>query len=279
MAIKGFYLPKDEHPPSRRHQQEPTLDYCMLGSFQFNTVSSSDQLIQETAKLESIQTGISLAAETKKEQSLASLELINNYANGYKKLKAEKLSNLDHHEMIRMGHERKLSTEEIMRLAGERYIQFCTQRVDDVYMLMHPFGSALSGLSLEETQDVELVHLLLAAAEMVSNQQFERANRLLTRCDWSGVHWTVLMQALADQHAFPIEHLKITAVGTTGREKIEETGKRLASFSESLNLPFSFNVVFLSEMKDVKEELFDIESDEAVAIYAYNYTKINDLDA
>ena len=30
---------------------------------------------------------------------------------------------------------------------------------DDYYMTMHPFGFALSGVSEEETRDVELVHL------------------------------------------------------------------------------------------------------------------------
>ncbi|KAI9181606.1 hypothetical protein LWI28_016615 [Acer negundo] len=71
-----------------------------------------------------------------------------------------------------------------MRVAGARYIHFSDQSFDDFSMVMHLFGYALSGLSEEETRDVELVHLLLAAAEKVSYQQYERASRLLSRCDW-----------------------------------------------------------------------------------------------
>ena len=51
-------------------------------------------------------------------------------------------------------------------------------------MPMHPFGSALLGLSEEETRDVELAHLLLASAETVGYQQYERASKLLLRCEW-----------------------------------------------------------------------------------------------
>lgn len=40
-----------------------------------------------------------------------------------------------------------------------------------------------------------------------------------------GVHWTILMQALADRHDSPIELLKIAAVGS---KDIEEIGTRLA---------------------------------------------------
>ena len=55
---------------------------------------------------------------------------------------------------------------------------------DDYYMTMHPFGFALSGVSEEETRDVELVHLLLSAAEKVGEQQYDHASRLLLRCKW-----------------------------------------------------------------------------------------------
>uniref|UniRef100_A0A7N2N3T7 DELLA protein n=1 Tax=Quercus lobata TaxID=97700 RepID=A0A7N2N3T7_QUELO len=73
-----------------------------------------------------------------------------------------------------------------MRVAGERYVRFSTQNqiYDDYWMPVHPFGSALLGLSEEETRDVELAHLLLAAAEKVGYQQYERASKLLLRCEW-----------------------------------------------------------------------------------------------
>ncbi|KAK6122588.1 hypothetical protein DH2020_043671 [Rehmannia glutinosa] len=55
-----------------------------------------------------------------------------------------------------------------------------------------------------------------------------------------GVQYTILMQALTARHENPIQHLKITAVGTNSKTAIEETGKRLMSFAESLNLKLSF---------------------------------------
>ncbi|OVA02528.1 Transcription factor GRAS [Macleaya cordata] len=82
-----------------------------------------------------------------------------------------------------------------------------------------------------------------------------------------GMQGTVLIHALATRHQCPIEHLKITAVGILS-QKIEDTGKRLESFAEAMNLPFTFKVVFISDMKDLKEELFDIEADEAIAVYS-----------
>jgi hypothetical protein len=56
----------------------------------------------------------------------------------------------------------------------------------------------------------------------------------------SGAQCIVLMQALATRHECPIKLLKITAVGTSSKQKMEETGKGLAHFAEALNLPFSF---------------------------------------
>ncbi|KAL8522710.1 hypothetical protein ACS0TY_012881 [Phlomoides rotata] len=82
----------------------------------------------------------------------------------------------------------------------------------------------------------------------------------------SGIHCTALMQGLAE---LPIKHLKITAIGTTDQCYIEETGKRLQSFAESLSLPFSFRVVYLTEMKDFTEEVLEINGDETVAVYSF----------
>ncbi|KAF5462414.1 hypothetical protein F2P56_018420 [Juglans regia] len=234
---------------------------------------------------------------------------------------------------------------------------------DDYHMPMHPFGFAPSALSEDEKRDVELVQLLLSAAEKVGYQQHDHASRLLLHCEWIssagcnsvqrvvfhftlalreriakesggsvkiakggckqindvidedlgsnpsllafykqlpfvqitlfagiqaisesvalerkvhlidigiryGVQWTLLMQALADRKDFPVELLKITAVGSTGNERIEETGKRLESVAQSMNLPFSFKSIILSDMKDIKEEFFEIKDDEIVIIFA-----------
>ncbi|KAK1577284.1 hypothetical protein Q3G72_020421 [Acer saccharum] len=151
--------------------------------------SQHDQQHQQSSfhenptKLKNIIQSSSTTQEFVKHNSFAvsTLELLTNYASGSKKLKAT-----NDHETDINTHRQKLSTEEIMRVAGTRYIQYFSdhQRFHDFSMVMHPFGYALSGLSEEETRDVELVHHLLAAAEKVGYQQYERASRLLSCCDW-----------------------------------------------------------------------------------------------
>ncbi|KAI3414404.1 GRAS domain-containing protein [Psidium guajava] len=254
----------------------------------------------------------------------------------------------------------KLSAEEIMRVAGTRYIQFQHQGDNHLSMLTHPFGPAFSCLSEDDLKEVELAQLLLAAAEKVDDQQFDRASRLFSYCELlaskraspaqrivlyfvealrdridkqtgrtistkglegkasisqglstsltslkchaqlpfnqvtqftalqviiehtvsatrihlidlqirSGIQWMVLMHALTERKRDPVELLKITAVGSAGREKMEEAGQRLASVAESMNIPFLFQVVFLSNLEDIREEQFNLEDGEAIAVYA-----------
>lgn len=76
------------------------------------------------------------------------------------------------------------------------------------------------------------------------------------------------MQALASRVKCPIELLKISALGTSSKCLIEETGNNLSSFALCMNLPFSFNIVMVSDMVDVKEDLFEIDSTETVAVFS-----------
>ncbi|CAK9182296.1 unnamed protein product [Ilex paraguariensis] len=346
-------------------RQQPDSDFLIQNDFHHYGWPLPVQTIHEaTTKHEHAQNLNSELPESMRKNpysySLASsFELLGSCRSEFKKSEGESLSNICN-EINR--DRQKLSTEEIIRVAGERYIQFSTQRVDGLTMSIHPYGSPLSGFSLEDARDVGLADLLLDAAEKVGTQQFDRANELLTRCEWlasdsgnpvqrivfyfgealreridretgrinterakneqirckktillgtnpsflachkdlpfnqvvqfagiqaitesvrmarkvhlidlsirGGVQWTALMQALAEQHNCPIELLKITAIGTTDKVKIEETGNRLLSFAKSLNLPLSFKVVFLSDMKDLKEDMIDIEADEIVAVYS-----------
>ncbi|CAM8940193.1 unnamed protein product [Rhodiola kirilowii] len=82
-----------------------------------------------------------------------------------------------------------------------------------------------------------------------------------------GVHSTILMQALAARHE-PIEHLKITAVTTTSKSKLEPTGTRLLSFARTMNIPLSFNIITVDDMLDLREDLFQLEDEEEVVLYA-----------
>lgn len=82
----------------------------------------------------------------------------------------------------------------------------------------------------------------------------------------TGMHWSIMMQGLASQSHGPPRLLKITAQGTS-KDRLEETGKRLSSFAESMKLPFLFRSV-VAEIKDVDEQLFEAGADEAVVVYS-----------
>ncbi|KAJ8623274.1 hypothetical protein MRB53_031803 [Persea americana] len=82
-----------------------------------------------------------------------------------------------------------------------------------------------------------------------------------------GIQWSALIQALAVRVAYPFEHLKISAVGTSS-ENIMKIRKWLVSFAKTLNLPFSFKAVVVSDMKDIKEDLFELDAEEVVGVYA-----------
>ncbi|CAL5413041.1 unnamed protein product [Camellia sinensis] len=103
----------------------------------------------------------------------------------------------------------------------------------------------------------------------------------------SGMNATVLIQALAVRHRAgpalrqaptnsgpalvrhecPVELLKITDVATTSELAVEETGKRLLSFADTINLPFFFKAVLVSDIKDLNEDVFEVEAGEAIVVY------------
>lgn len=87
----------------------------------------------------------------------------------------------------------------------------------------------------------------------------------------SGVQWVQLMQDLSARTDHPIDHLRITAVGLKSKSVLEETGRQLADFAHSVKLKFSFKVVMVDDILDLSIEMFDIDSDETVAVYA-SYT-------
>ncbi|GAA0184590.1 hypothetical protein LIER_31878 [Lithospermum erythrorhizon] len=245
--------------------------------------------------------------------------------------------------------DQKLSTNAIIRLAGEKYILFSEE---------------FSNLNKDDARDAELVFYLLASADKVGQKQFDCARKLLEHCeevsscvgnpvqrlvyyfskalnekidretmktiplnlgmkqlmdvekemlsmnstvlalakvnpvghytqvagiqaivyhvnearkvhiiDFTIKGWqqhSMLIQAVALDSERHFEHLKITAVGTTTKSKIEEIGNRLTSFSQSLNLSFSFNVVMVDDILNLEEEHLSVNSDETVVVYS-NY--------
>ncbi|KAI3918934.1 hypothetical protein MKW98_017382 [Papaver atlanticum] len=366
---KGAWFPK--------HQEQLFSDFPMLDNFQLNMgfppVVHQSIITQDSIVFYSDMHEIPDLVEEKKDKgkkenmcpiSLTSLELLNNYTKRLKKLKDERRSNELQNEakFTTVDSGGRLSTEEVFRVAGARFIQLSAKQDDDTFVFTNQFDCSISSLSDEESKDVELAQLLLASAESVNNKQFDLASRLLTQCDYLstttgnpvqrvvyyfaeglrdridrgtgriplkisegrgeqpidvdrammtlnpallachqtlpfgkvlqfagiqaivdnvasaskvhlidfgiriGMQGTVLMQALASRHQCPIELLKITAVGTL-RQPIEETGKRLESFAESMNFPFKFEVLIISDLNELKPESFEIEADEAVAVY------------
>ncbi|KAI3774767.1 hypothetical protein L1987_49329 [Smallanthus sonchifolius] len=83
----------------------------------------------------------------------------------------------------------------------------------------------------------------------------------------SGVPWTAMMQALTERKSH-IKLLKLTAIATSSDvQKVGKTGKRLESFAKTLNLPFLFKILVLSDITEVKEEQFEVHDGEAIAVY------------
>ncbi|XP_020205361.1 DELLA protein RGL1 [Cajanus cajan] len=354
----------------QKYQQLPSYhhyhDYGQLDNLQFDMVSPPLQFDAQ------FPTMAPLCDSTKDKPyssaPLASLEILKNYGKGFKRLcnEGQTLQAVDDLAMATNDVIwRKLSTEDIMRIAGTRFIQSSSSDSEPLpFLENHPFAASFSGLSDEEKEDVALAESLLASAEKVGYQQFERANKLLNHCEslscktgspakrivhyfaealrhridretgrvsskdlqkgqsfdpekaarelnptivafyeWlpfcqialftavqaiiedvaeakkihvidleirKGGHWTILMQALASRQC-PIELLKITAIETgTTSHIVEDTGKRLKEFAQGLNIPFSFNIVMVSDLLQLREDHFEIDPEEALAVYS-NY--------
>ncbi|XP_061350135.1 DELLA protein RGL1-like [Gastrolobium bilobum] len=350
---KGANLFKD-HNQQQQHE-ELRVDNLMLEEVNFDFDPQPTQPFQETRGLKNQKVASSELVEYNKQvpPSLASLELLRSYGSRFNRLSGQNINNIE----TPLDH----STEEIIRAAGTRYVQLSAHWNDSFSIPMHPYGFDLGDLSEEENRDVELAQLLLAAAERVGCQQFERASKLLLLCERnssatanpaqrvifhfaqalraridketgrvtikglvknegrelyqnmdiissltyhkkipfnqvmqftgiqaivehvasdtkihlidldinSGVHCTALMQALVERQDCAVELMKMTAIGLyTCKTKIEETGKRLASFAESLNLPFLFKAVFVTDIAELKEDHFEVGRHEAVAVYS-----------
>ncbi|CAN1219500.1 DELLA protein GAI [Linum perenne] len=218
----------------------------------------------------------------------------------------------------------RLSTEELFRIAGARFIQSYSKSGD---LGTNPCDISFSGvLSDEERENVELVEFLLTAAEKVGDGQFERAAKLLVA--WkktvqkqasvhemmhqprecllefyeklpfgqvtnfaaiqavvdsvanatrihivdfnikNGEQWTIFMQALISRpEENPVEHLKITSIGTMYKDMLEETGQRLTEFAEAMALPFSYKVIMVEDLMELKEDMLEIDfEEESVAV-------------
>jgi len=131
--------------------------------------------------------------DTKKDQqfyqtSLAPVDILKNYGKGFKRLLADEGKTLhpnnDFGLVTNNENESKLSTVDIMKIAGTKFIQSSSSlEFASGLILNHPFGFSFSGLSDEEKEDVSLAESLLACAEKVGYQQYERARKLLLQIE------------------------------------------------------------------------------------------------
>ncbi|XP_075515889.1 DELLA protein RGL1-like [Primulina tabacum] len=295
----------------------------------------------------------------------ASFEILKRYGSRCRKLDGEKMNDAE----PRKGNDpTPMSTETIIRLAAERFIQSTSQSGDEISILSHPYPSSILCHSAKDSEGVQLVQNLLSCAEKVGEQKYECARKLLEECDRlgssragspvqrlvfyftealheridretgrvtpkglgkkfeaplealttpnnsaliafhnnlplsqvtkfagiqaildhaseagkihvidfeirTGLHFTILMQALAVRCKHPLELLKVTAVGTRSKKTLEEASRRLTNFADSLNLKFSFNVVMVADILDLVPTMFELDAEEKVAIFAaYTFT-------
>lgn len=77
------------------------------------------------------------------------------------------------------------STDGILKMARERLLQCTTPNFDVVSLVVSDLFDANSGMSSEKNEDFELAILLQAAVLKFSNQQFDRARKLLNMCQTS----------------------------------------------------------------------------------------------
>ncbi|XP_023547741.1 DELLA protein RGL1-like [Cucurbita pepo subsp. pepo] len=348
----GFYQQDILKIGNETDYPQPNSDCVILNEILFGIGNdfTLSELIQEKSKISDNLNADSISKQVLS-PCLETLQLLNSYGGKVKRMKG---TDLEKRGGEASEENKSLSTEEILRVAGARYVHFFPEGHDEFYMPMHPCDFALAGLSVDERNDVELAHVLFAAAEKVSYQQYERASRLLQRCEWaaspsgntvqrlvfyfakalrkrinretgretikepkvdevmslealrgcmklpfqqvmhltavqaifehvklisivhlidleirSGVHWSAFMKSLEDlKDELPINLLKITAVVSDKGHLIEQVGKWLENVAESLNIPFSFKAILVSDMMELKEEHFETEEHEMVAIYS-----------
>ncbi|KAF3651165.1 putative poly(A) polymerase-like [Capsicum annuum] len=166
--------------------------------------------------------------------SIPSLNILKDFGNGFRKLKGQKI-NVHTSESAYAPRVCKLSTDEILRLGGQKFIQSTESSVSG---LDHPFGGALFSLRDEDySRSVELVERLLASAEKVEEKLFDRAINLLNECE-----------KLSSKSGNPVERLVYYFSGAL-RERVDrETGKE------------STKSVGLHDMQDLQNALRGINA-------------------
>ncbi|XP_073135871.1 DELLA protein RGL1-like [Henckelia pumila] len=114
-----------------------------------------------------------------------SFEILKRYGSRCRKLDGQKMNDAE----PTMGNDHPTppsSTETIIRLAAERFIQSTSQSRDEISFLSHPYSSSILCHSVKDSEGVQLVHNLLSCAEKVGDQKYTSARKLLEECDRLG---------------------------------------------------------------------------------------------
>ncbi|KAK6161007.1 hypothetical protein DH2020_004388 [Rehmannia glutinosa] len=358
-GIGFFYAQEDNTYDDNYQHQQQLKEFGNFDDMYIDVVSPPFQSCEdEIKKIIGMKSQNTEPIEPKKSRSnifpSASLEFLRKYRN--RRLKPDnKISN-----EIQASHSPTLSTEIIIKLAAENFIQSTSRSSKEISTINHPYPSSILVRSEEDFQTVQLVQNLLSCAEKVADKQYDRSIKFLIACDEmssctgnpiqrlvfyfsealsekianetgriapkysernfvdpletvkspnmilfafqkdfpisqitklvgiqavldhlgdakkvhiidleirSGVQWIILMQALTEKNY--VQRLKITAVETkSSKSRVEDTGRQLASFARSLNLNFSFKIIAVEDILELEKDLFELETDEVVAVYA-----------
>ncbi|KAL0367796.1 UNVERIFIED_CONTAM: hypothetical protein Sradi_3669700 [Sesamum radiatum] len=139
-------------------------------------------------------------------------EILNKYASHIKRFRCGKIISPAPETTIGRFTGQELSADSILELAKMRLLQHTSQRTGDSNSGC-PFNYD-PDLSSENNKDVELTSYLLDAAEKFTNQQFDWAEKLLSRC--------ILLSSNADT---PVERV-VKFFAEALRERVDiERGK------------------------------------------------------
>ncbi|KAL8481231.1 hypothetical protein ACS0TY_027674 [Phlomoides rotata] len=109
------------------------------------------------------------------------------------------------------------------------------------------------------------IHKLVGVEAVLDHLKGAKKIHIIDLVIRSGVHWIILMQALALRN----EHLKITVVAKSEwKAMMEELGKHLASLAHSFHLNFAFKIVLVEDILQLDPTRFDRAGDESVSVYA-----------
>ncbi|XP_045790594.1 DELLA protein RGL2-like [Trifolium pratense] len=182
----GFFPQEEELLLSTNQQKFHHQDYEPFDNLQFDMVQFDEQFETKTLPLCDTKKGKQYYQNT---PLAAPVEILKNYGKGFKRLLPDEGKIL--HPVNDFGlvtdneNERKLSTTDIMKIAGTKFIQSSSSSDHSAsgLILNHPFGFSFSGLSDEEKEDISLAESLLTCAEKVGYQQFERARKVLSQIE------------------------------------------------------------------------------------------------